>query len=255
MLKLYHHPVSTCSQKVHLVLAEKSLTFDQHVINWTVMEHLQDWYLTINPNGVVPTLVHNGTSIIDSSVICEYLDEVFPNPSLTPENAADRARMRAWMRYFEEVPTAAIRIPSLNMLFTKEIKGSRDEHAFQKMTEKMPLRKHFYRQMNENGFSAAVLNESLDKLKACLVRVAQTLADGRTFLLGEYFTLADIVLTPSVIRMEDLELSYLWDDIPEVSRWLRVIKARPSFDIAYMPEARVNAKNYNLSQGNYMATP
>ena len=63
--KLYHHPVSTCSQKVRLVMAEKGVAFDQHIIDWTVMEHLQDWYLAINPNRVVPTQVVDGEAIVE----------------------------------------------------------------------------------------------------------------------------------------------------------------------------------------------
>jgi len=79
-LTLYHNPVSTCSQKVRLVLAEKKLPYDSHVIVWGKNEHLTEEYLKINPNGVVPSLVHDGAPVIDSSVICEYLDEVFPGP-------------------------------------------------------------------------------------------------------------------------------------------------------------------------------
>ncbi len=249
-LKLYHHPVSTCSQKVRLALAEKGLAFDQHVIDWTIMEHLEDWYLAINPNGVVPTLVHNGAPIIESSVICEYLDEVFEGTKLTPEDPIARARMRAWMRYFEEVPTAAIRVPSFNMLFTKSIKSKRSEAEFDAMTEKMPLRKQFYRQMGEEGFAEPVLVDSLDRLSACLRRVAAALDDGRRFLMGEDYSIADIVLVPSVVRMEDLGLSHLWDDLPGIARWLDAVKARPSFDIAYVPGARVDPRRYDLAQGN-----
>jgi glutathione S-transferase len=111
-LVLYHNPISTCSQKVRLALAEKRLSFESHVINFDRQEHLSEWYLRLNPNGVVPTPVHDERPIVDSSVICEYLDEVFPDPALAPAGAFERAQMRAWMRYFEEVPTVAIRIPS-----------------------------------------------------------------------------------------------------------------------------------------------
>jgi glutathione S-transferase len=72
-------------------------------------DHLKPEYLKLNPNGVVPTLVHDGAPIIDSSVICEYLDEVFPQRSTTPPDAFGRAQMRAWQRYIEEVPTPATR--------------------------------------------------------------------------------------------------------------------------------------------------
>src|ERR1700709_1196478 len=102
-LELYHAAYSTCSQKVRLVLAEKGLTFESHLVNLAAKEHLTPEYLSLNPNGVVPTLVHDGRAVCDSSVIADYLDDVFPDPPLTPPTAYDRARMRAWARYFEEV--------------------------------------------------------------------------------------------------------------------------------------------------------
>ena len=69
MLTLYHAPISTCSQKVRLCLAEKRLEFESCIIDFGNQDHLADDYLALNPNGVVPTLVHEGTPVIDSSVI------------------------------------------------------------------------------------------------------------------------------------------------------------------------------------------
>jgi glutathione S-transferase len=119
MLKLYNFPQSTCSQKVRLTLWEKGLDFLDRPVNSAAREHLSDWYLKLNPNGVVPTLDHDGSIIIDSSVIMEYLDEVFPENSLTPSDPVARAKVRKWMRYFEEVPTPAIRVPSFNRYLSK----------------------------------------------------------------------------------------------------------------------------------------
>jgi len=115
MLELYHAPQSTCSQKVRIALAEKNLDWTERRVNLPKNEQLRPEYLKLNPNGVVPTLVHDGKVIIDSSVILEYLDEVFPKPLLSPADPARRAQMRAWMRFLEEVPTAAIGVPSFHM--------------------------------------------------------------------------------------------------------------------------------------------
>ena len=79
MLELYHANHSTCSQKVRLCIAEKGLDFEGHLLDLGAKEQLDPEYLKLNPNGVVPTLVHDEVVITDSSVICEYLDEVFPN--------------------------------------------------------------------------------------------------------------------------------------------------------------------------------
>lgn len=79
MLELYHAHISTCSQKVRLCLAEKGLAWTSHPIEFATGEHLRPAYLQLNPNGVVPTLVHDGRPVIDSSVICEYLEEIAPD--------------------------------------------------------------------------------------------------------------------------------------------------------------------------------
>ena len=126
MLELYNARHSTCSQKVRICMAEKSLEWTDHLLDLGKKDQIAPEYLKLNPNGVVPTLVHDGTVIIDSSVICEYIDEVFPDPPLIPADPAERARMRAWMRFMEEVPTAAVRVPSFNMVFLPRFDGLDD---------------------------------------------------------------------------------------------------------------------------------
>ena len=86
MLKLYNAAHSTCSQKVRICLAEKHLPFEDIKLDLgRGKDHLKAEYLKLNPNGVVPTLTDddNIIIIIDSSVICEYLDEKYPAIRLT----------------------------------------------------------------------------------------------------------------------------------------------------------------------------
>ncbi|MBM3487798.1 MAG: hypothetical protein FJX67_14390 [Alphaproteobacteria bacterium] len=80
MLALYHTNISVCAQKVRLVLAEKALAWESRVVD--LIAGAQTWpdYVALNPKGVVPTLVHDGRPIVESTVICEYLDDAFPAP-------------------------------------------------------------------------------------------------------------------------------------------------------------------------------
>ena len=123
MLQLYHASHSTCSQKVRIVLHEKGLTFEDIRLDLAKKEQLEPHYLVLNPNGVVPTLVDDGEPVVDSSVICEYLDEKYPQNPLAPSGLIQRANMRSWMRYLEEVPTTAIRMPSFNRAFLYRFDG------------------------------------------------------------------------------------------------------------------------------------
>src|SRR5947199_8671943 len=106
---LYNAPPSTCSQRVRFVLNTKGLAFAEKKLDLLAGDQLKPEYLMLNPNGVVPTLDHDGNIIIDSSVIIEYLDEIAPGPaSLSPRDPVGRARMRALMRFIDEMPAAAV---------------------------------------------------------------------------------------------------------------------------------------------------
>jgi glutathione S-transferase len=238
VLRLYHCDFSTCSQKVRLCLAEKGLAFESQVVDLAAQEHLQPDYLALNPNGVVPTLVFAGQPVIDSSVICEFLEEMFPDPALSPDDALGRARMRAWMRYLEEVPTAAIRVPSFNRIFAGAFEAL-DEAAFSALTEPMPLRKSFYREMGRDGFARAKVEDSLERLRQTLRR-AETALAAHPWLAGEAFSLADILLIPTAVRMQDLGLDPLWRELPAFADWYARVQARPSFEKAFYPGSRLD---------------
>lgn len=236
MLELYHAPISTCSQKVRLVLAEKQLDWKAHLIHFGSGDHLTPHYLKMNPNGVVPTLLDGGDIVIDSTVINEYLEDVYPEIAVRPKNPKVAARMRAWRQYIDEVPTPAIRPPSFNAYFVPIWSRMTDED-FLAYAERLPLRKHFYRKMGRTGFSKADIDEALDKLDQTLHRMEDALQSG-PWLIGEQYTLADVSITPTIVRMEDLGLSMMWRNLPGVTGWYERIQARPNFAIAYMPGSR-----------------
>ena len=84
MLELYHHGSSVCAAKVRLALAEKGLEWTGHYLDILKGDQFAPEYLKLNPKAVVPTLEHGGRVITESTVICEYLDEVFPEPPPVP---------------------------------------------------------------------------------------------------------------------------------------------------------------------------
>jgi glutathione S-transferase len=240
-LELYHAPQSTCSQKVRIGLAEKGLDWTERRVNLAKNEQLRPEYLVLNPNGVVPTLVHDGKVVIDSSVILEYLDEVFPEVRLSPADPVRRAQMRAWMRFFEEVATAAIRVPSFHMALANRF-NELDESQFRATeADVRPVRKNFYRRMGPQGFSEADVAAALDELKRTVERMEKALErEGGPWLLGGDYTLADIVVTPSIDRMNDLGLSAIWAKLPRVSAWYARMQTRPAFRKAYFPGSRLS---------------
>ena len=132
---LYNAPQSTCSQRVRFVLNAKSLPFEEKKLDLLAGDQLKPDYLALNPNGVVPTLDHDDTIVVNSSVIIEYLDEVAPAPqSFTPRDPANRAHMRALMRFIDEMPAAAVRVPTFNLAFLPRF-AAMSEEEFQAFAE------------------------------------------------------------------------------------------------------------------------
>jgi len=210
MLTLYHANHSTCSQKVRLCLAEKKLSWESQLVNLATNEHLAPEYLQLNPNGVVPTLDHDGAIIRDSGVICEYLDEVFTEVPLMPRNPIERAEVREWIRYLDEVPTAAVRVPSFNMAFLPRY-SDLDDKGFQKeQADVRPLRKHFYEKMGRTGFDNKAVDDAMEQLASAIARMESRL-DSRAWLSGTQIGLADFIAAPLIDRLDDLGLASIWE--------------------------------------------
>src|ERR1700731_999282 len=190
---LYNAPQSTCSQRVRFVLNAKKLPFTEVKLDLLAGDQLKPDYLKLNPNGVVPTLDHDGSIVIDSTVIIEYLDEVEPEPeTFTPEKPVARAAMRALMRFIDEMPAAAVRVPTFNLAFLPRF-AAMSEDAFKAFAEPKPLRKEFMLAMGRQGFSDAQMQAALDRLGRTLTRMDDEIAgSGGPWLLGARPTLADI---------------------------------------------------------------
>ena len=230
--KLYNAPQSTCSQRVRFVLNAKQLPFEEVKLNLLEGDQLKPDYLKLNPNGVVPTLDHDGAIIIDSLVIAEYLDEVAPDHSFTPEDPLRRARMRALMHFIDEMPAAAVRVPTFNLAFLPNFKKMTRE-AFMAMAESKPLRREFMLTMGQTGFPKVEMDAALARLRRSYERMdAEIERSGGPWLLGKEITLADVAVMPSLVRISDLGIPD-WQDLPRVVTWFDNIRTHPAFKPTY----------------------
>jgi glutathione S-transferase len=166
-------------------------------------------------------------------VITEYLDEVFAQPErLVPDDPVERAKMRALMRFIDEVPAAAIRVPSYNLAFLPSFQAMSEEE-FRTLAESKPLRKEFLLTMGRTGFSDAEMKTAMDRLARSVQRMdAAIRASGGPFMLGR-LTLADIAIMPVIVRLEDINLTSMWNEHPAVGVWLKAIQAHPAYAKTY----------------------
>jgi glutathione S-transferase len=231
---LYNAPQSTCSQRVRFVLNAKGLTFAEEKLDLLAGDQLKPDYLALNPNGVVPTLDHDGNIVIDSSVIIEYLDEVVPDrANFTPRDPVKRAAMRALMRFIDEMPAAAVRVPTFNLAFLPRF-AAMSEAEFVAFAESKPLRREFMLAMGRKGFPQKDMDSAMARLHRTYERMDESIRDsGGPWLLGADITLADVAVMPAMVRMADLNREGDWADLPRVVKWYELIRAQAAFKPTY----------------------
>ena len=230
MLILHHAWRSSASRRVRLCLEEKGLAYESHPVDLAKMEHHSPEYLKINPNGVIPTLIHDGRPIVESGTICEYVDEVFPEPPLRPREAYDRATMRNWIRHADERIGNLIIFNWVHVLQKTAQKWSDEELA--ERLKKIPSKERQEAWLRvarrpyteeERAAARAKLVEMLGKMETAL--------GPSGWLAGDRYSLADIALVPFVKRIEE-EIAP--DAVtaarhPRVTQWWKTIQARPAF--------------------------
>jgi len=216
------------------VLNAKSLPFSEVKLSLLEGDQLKADYLKLNPNGVVPTLDHDDNIVIDSSVLIEYLDEVSPDSeNFSPRDPVARAHMRALMRFIDEMPAAAIRVPTFNLAFLPHF-SAMSEEEFAAFAESKPLRKEFMLAMGRKGFPEAEMKAALNRLARTLERMDTEIArSGGPWLMGKKPTLADIAVMPAIVRMADLGLDKMWTDKPAIARWLDAIRTHKAYTPTY----------------------
>src|SRR6476619_1711430 len=219
MLELYHNNISVCAQKVRIVLAEKGQPWTNHHLSLARGEQLTPAFKKMNPRGVVPVLVHDGNVVVESSVICAYLDEVFAEPPLTPKHPLERARMRLWCKLPDDILHMACATVSFAISFGQQLKkqaGAGLEERLMKMPD--AARRERQRTLIEKGIEAPLFRDHIKVFEKTAADMEAQL--GRTtWLASNPYTLADAEITPYVERADRLGLAGLWEHRARVADW------------------------------------
>ena len=230
MLKLYHGTTSVCAIKVRILLTEKGLDWQSELMNLQRGDQHDPAYLKLNPNGVVPTLVHGDNVVIESSVIMAYLEDVFPNPPQMPADPMDRARMRVWMKRVDEglfPSTVMVTFATANRKAVMAMTPERRREYFDKTPN--PAQRERKRQSVEQGLDAPQVVGAVRYFDKFIGDMETTLAD-RPYLAGEAYSMADAAVTSFIDRADVLGMDFLWrDDRPRVADWYARIQERPTF--------------------------
>lgn len=237
-LKLYHHHTSVCAAKTRLALAEKGLEWEGEIIRLRERDQHQPAYLAKNPFGLVPMLEHDGRIIVESNVINEYIDDVFPEPPLKPKDPFKLAQMRVWTRMTDENIHAAAGIVTTSIAYRhvpahgNQISGQLDPY------KQMRKIASFEEGIDNIHFRPAIrrFDMLMDQIEATLSGKGPGQAregGGPEWLIGEY-SLADVAYASYMERLYCCALEFLWEDRPRVADWYARLKARPAYKTAIL---------------------
>jgi len=234
MIELYHFWSSVCSVRCRMALEEKGVAWTSRYTDIFRFEHLTPEYLALNPDGVVPTLVHNGEPIRESTIINEYIDQAFDGPSLMPADPLKVARMREFNRKCEDAFDGIVKLTMVKYILPKLLnRWSREELLTQ--AARRPTK--YYQDVHARAVRGEIPDSELAAARARiedLLDLFEAKLDPGPWIVGKEFSLADINIAPYVYRLSALGADQFWskDRRPHVNEWYRLLSSRPAFQKA-----------------------
>ena len=231
MLELYHSINSVCAQKVRIALAEKGLDYKEHLMT-LAGDQFDPAYMKLNPNAVVPTLVHDGYPVIESSTILYYIDEMFPLPPLMPADPRRRAQVRLYNRLIDEYVHNSCTILSFATAFRARF-AQMTPQAREAELSKSPSkqRSDYKRDVVAHGLDSRFVVDALAYHEKLLNWMVESLKTG-PYLAGDTYSLADVAVIPYILRLELVNLARMWDARPSVATWWERVRKRPATETA-----------------------
>ncbi len=263
-IHLLHFAGSSCSQKTRIFLGLKGISWQSHPVNLAARENYSEWFMGINPRGLVPVLVDDGKVIIESNDILNYLEARFPKPRLIPDRRSEEVRqllaeedalhldLRAIsFRYF--FPGVAERPEALLQQYQRLGSGTVGGVADQRKAVEVG----FHRDLLANGgVSDQRIRAAAAHFKSAFAGLERRLAAG-PYLLGDALSLVDIAWYIYGGRLSGAGYP-LHRLHPRMGRWFDGLDGRPEFnrEVAEPPqlgEARAAMHREQEAQGATLA--
>jgi glutathione S-transferase len=228
MLTLYHNAMSVCAAKVRTALAEKKLNWEDVHLNLREGDAQKPAYLKLNPNAVVPTLVHDERVIIESTVICEFIDDQWSDSSLKPTDGFGRAQMRLWTKQLDEGLHAAVGTLSFAIAFRHQWLARSPEDRM-KWLAGIPQaeRRQRLQSLVEEGMESSYFTPAVKRYSKLFDDFEVALGQS-AWLAGESFSLAEVAYAPYLARLKHLGFDFLFEAHPRTAEWSDRVARRPS---------------------------
>jgi glutathione S-transferase len=219
--------------KPMLCLKEKGLEFESRYIDLHRFEQHSPEFVRINPNGQVPALIHDGRIVTESTVINEYLDDVFPQVPLRPRDPVARANMRVWSKFVDEYFCPALSMHGWNRLIPGIVERLKSGE-FDALLERIPLKEQRdkWKTAATRSFTPEQLEDSRRKMGVSVERMEKILGDG-PWLAGAEYSLADINTYSIAAGVPRFFPELMNDKIsPRTMDWLKRMNERPAVKAA-----------------------
>ena len=233
MLELYHAEPVANSMKPLIVLKEKGVEFVSHYVNLLRFEQHSPDFVKLNPNGQVPVLVHEGRVINESTVINEYLDEVFPEVPLRPADPYERARMRIWSKFVDEYFCPALSMIGWHIMVRK-IARKLEKDELEEILSHIPLKEQRDKWATVAGdsFTEEQLADSRRRIGVSIQRMERIL-ENSPWLAGRTYSLADCNNYSMAAAIPRLAPEHMNEtDTPRSMEWLARMNERPAVQAA-----------------------
>lgn len=222
-LHIYHGTFSNCSMRVRITAAEKKIAWESHVVNLMKRENLEDWFLRINPKGLVPVIICDGVVVNESNDIMLYLEDKYPDPSLIPSEADQAAQVKKWVNLASEIHLSTIKTYMYGTLGTSSKRAGDMDRYRQIQPDKELL------QFHEEAL-AGIPNENVKKAAARIHELFQAIdteLNSHKWLVGDSFTMADIAWFPQYFMLNSM--GFPFSKYSNVIKWAKEMEQRPSF--------------------------
>ena len=231
-MELYHWEPNGASGRVMICLKEKGLEFTSHYIDILKFEQHSPDFLKLHASGEVPVLVRDGEAYFESSYVCEYLDEAFPDNPLMPKEPLARWEVRAWQKYVDDFVAASVSDLAWATYGDVALKD-RDKTSLAAAIAAVPMKeRRDVWQGAVEGLPEEKLSSSWDRVKKAIAKMeADLTASG--WLAGGAFSLADIAAFPYINYLPRLAAELVSETAaPRTNAWLNTMADRPGVQAA-----------------------
>jgi len=240
VIQYYYFPKSHWSRAISLVIVEKQIEVERHFVDIRKNESFEPEYLRLNPKGVVPTLVDEGTPVCNSPRIAEHLDNLAGPPLCT--QAA-----KAWIEELTEFPLMLFSYSvwvlgdkgerSAEILDDKVERALRYAEQYPDLAEQYIRKRDYFIEFRANVLDSSHVEQQVQHYLGVLERMRDAVASS-AWLAGEDYSFADAIATSILFRLVDLKILFDWHSDPEhpLSHYLRRLQERPSYRAVFVDD-------------------